>query len=102
MKVIILSKWIIIFSVFFSNISYSNEEFSDVCTFQSSTIEKAEKKCIYKCNNKLKFLLINKKINCYSDLKIIGKKKNSEVLIKPKLNFGFSSLDGVSIGIGLK
>ena len=102
MKVIILSKWIIIFSVFFSNISYSNEEFSDVCTFQSRTIEKTAKKCIYKCNNKLKFLLINKKINCYSDLKIIGKKKNSEVLIKPKLNFGFSTLDGVSIGIGLE
>ena len=73
MKVIILSKLIIIFSVFFSNISSSNEEFSDVCTFQSSTIEKNEKKCIYKCNNKLKFLFINKKINCYSDLKMIGK-----------------------------
>ena len=98
MQVIILSKWIIIFLIFFSNISYSNEEFFDVCTFQSSTIEK----CIYKYNNKLKFLLINKKINCYSDLKIIGKKKNSEVLIKPKLNFGFSTLDGVSIGIGLE
>ena len=36
---------------FFSNISYSNEESSDVCTFQSSAIEKNEKKCIYECNN---------------------------------------------------
>ena len=50
----------------------------------------------------MKFLLINKKINCYSDLKIIGEKKNSEVLIKPKLNFGFSTLDSISIGIGLE
>ena len=61
LKVKILSKWIIIFSIFFSNISYSNEKFSDVCTFYSSTLEKDKKKCIYKCNIKLRFLLINKK-----------------------------------------
>ena len=102
LKVKIISKWIIIFSIFFSNISYSNEKFSDVCTFYISTLEKDKKKCIYKCNIKLRFLLINKKTNCYSDLKIINKKKNSKVFVKPKFNFGFSTLDGVSIGIGLE
>ena len=102
MKAKIFLNWIIIFLIFFPHFSYSNEKFSDICIFQNSILENDGKKCFYKCNKKLRFFVINKNEKCYSDLKIIGKRNNSKIFNNPKFNFGFSTFDGASIGIGLE
>jgi hypothetical protein len=39
---------------------------------------------------------------CYSDIKLFNKRVNSKKFNTPKLNFGFSTLDGASIGIEFK
>ena len=102
LKILRYSKWILALLCFYPLLSFSNEKFSDVCKYQEELIIIDKKKCLYKCKKSIRFFMVKPNEQCYSDLKLFNERVNSKKFNTPKLNFGFSTLDGASIGIELK
>ena len=101
-KIIRHSKWILALLCFYPIISFSNESFADVCKYQEELKINDKKKCLYKCQKSIRFFMVKPNEQCYSEIKLFNKRVNSKKFNTPKLNFGFSTLDGSSIGIELK
>ena len=96
------SKWILVLFCFYPILSFSYESFSDVCKYQEELKINDGKKCLYKCQKSIRFFMVKPNEQCYSDLKLFNKRVDSKKFNTPKLNFGFSTLDGASIGFELK
>ena len=97
-----LSKWIFALLCFYPILSFSNESFSDICKYQEELKIDDKKKCLYKCQESVRFFMVKLNEQCYSDIKLFNKRVNSKKFNTPKINFGFSTLDGASIGIEFK
>ena len=83
-------------------LSFSNESYSDICKYQEELKIDDKKKCFYKCQKSIRFFVVKPNEQCYSDIKLFKERVNSKKFNTPKLNFGFSTLDGASIGIEFK
>ena len=96
------SKWILVLFCFYPILSFSYESFSDICKYQEELKINDGKKCLYKCQKSIRFFMVKPNERCYSDIKLFNKRVNSKKFNTPKLNFGFNTLDGASIGFELK
>ena len=83
-------------------LSFSNESFSDICKYQEELKIDDKKKCLYKCQKSIRFFMVKPNEQCYSDIKLFNKRVNSKKPNTPKFNFGYSTLNGASIGIEFK
>ena len=88
--------------MFLPHAIFSNESYSDICKYQEELKIDDKKKCLYKCQKSIRFFMVKPNEQCYSDIKLFNKRVNSKKFNTPKLNFGFSTLDGASIGIEFK
>lgn len=101
-KIIRYTKLILTLLCFYPILSFSNESFSDICKYQEELKIDDKKKCLYKCQKSIRFFMAKPNERCYSEIKLFNKRVNSKKFNTPKLNFGFSTLDGASIGIEFK